>query len=191
MRRLGVIVLPLIGLTTLLAVLFGAAIWGGEQFGYRDAAHFYYPLYQRVEQEWNAGRIPLWEAEENAGMPLIGNPTAAVLYPGKLIYRVLPYAWAARMYVVAHVLLAGAAMYLLARHWGISGVGSTLAAMSYAFGTPVLFQYCNVIFLVGAAWTPLGFRAADRLLRQGRRLGLVELAIVLAMQTLGGDPEVA
>jgi len=63
--------------------------------------------------------------------------------------------------------------------------------MSYAFGMPVAFQYCNVIFLVGAAWTPLGLRAVDRLLRCGNRFGLIELALVLALQTLGGDPEAA
>ena len=64
-----------------------------RQFGFRDAGHFYYPLYQRVQEEWNQGRWPLWEPEENAGMPLLGNPTAAVLYPGKLVFAVLPYAW--------------------------------------------------------------------------------------------------
>ena len=36
----------------------------------------------------------------NAGMPLLGNPTAAVLYPGKLVFAILPDAWAARIYVV-------------------------------------------------------------------------------------------
>ena len=39
-------------------------------------------------------------------MPLLGNPTAAVLYPGKLLYAALPYPWAARLYIVAHTLLA-------------------------------------------------------------------------------------
>ena len=58
----------------------------GQQFGFRDAAHYYYPLYQRVQQEWDAGRVPLWELEENAGMPLLGNPTAAVFYPRKLVF---------------------------------------------------------------------------------------------------------
>ena len=54
-----------------------------------------------------------------------------------------------------------------------------------------MFQYSNVIYLVGAAWLPLGFHAVDRWVRLGRRWGLVELAIVLAMQTLGGDPQSA
>ena len=44
---------------------------------------------------------------------------------------------------------------------------------------------------MGAAWLPLGFHAVDRWVRLGRRWGLVELAIVLAMQTLGGDPQSA
>jgi hypothetical protein len=178
-------------LLALLYACYGNVLLRGRQFGYRDAAHFYYPLYQRVQDEWNAGRWPLWEPEENGGMPLLGNPTAAVLYPGKIVYAVLPYPWAARLYVVAHTLLALAGMFVLLRSWGTSATGSALAALSYAFGMPVLFQYCNIIFLVGAAWLPLGLHAVDRWLRRGRRWGLIELAIVLAMQTLGGDPEAA
>lgn len=184
--------LPLLIAGCVLALLlacFGGVLFRGEQFGYRDAAHYYYPLYQRVQQEWDAGRWPLWEPEENAGMPLLGNPTAAVLYPGKVIYALFPYAWGARLYVVAHTVLAFAAMLAMMRSWGTSWTGSTLSALAYAFGVPILFQYCNIIFLVGAAWTPLGFRAVDRWLRLGLRRGLLELGVVLAMQTLGGDPE--
>ena len=48
-----------------------------------------------------------------------------------------------------------------------------------------------MIFLVGAAWLPLGLLAADRWVRLGRRRGLLGLAVVLAMQALGGDPETA
>ena len=55
--------------------------------------------------------------------------------------------------------------------------------MAYAFGGPILFQYTNVIYLIGAAWLPLGMHAVDRWVRLGRRWGLVELAIVLSMQS--------
>ena len=54
-----------------------------------------------------------------------------------------------------------------------------------------MFQYCNIIYLIGAAWLPLGLRAVDRWVRLGRRWGLLELAIVLSMQVLGGDPQAA
>ena len=110
-------------LATLLGLSFGTALFRGEQFAFRDAAHFYYPLYQRVQAEWNEGRWPLWETEENGGMPLLGNPTAAVLYPVKILYAVLPYPWAARLYVVFHTVLAWVAMFILLRGWQISRTG--------------------------------------------------------------------
>jgi hypothetical protein len=185
---------PLLILGCLAAVFvacYRRAIFDGEQFAYRDAAHYYYPLHQRVQAEWKVGRWPLWEPEENGGMPLLGNPTAAVLYPGKLVFALVRYPLAARLYIMGHTLLAFVAMLALLRNWRISWVGSSLGALAYAFGGPVLFQYCNIIYLVGAAWLPLGFRAVDAWLRLGRRRALVELAVVLALETLGGDPESA
>lgn len=176
---------------SLLLACYAPVLFQGRQFGYRDAAHYYYPLYQRVQTEWNEGRWPLWEPEENGGMPLVGNPTAAVFYPGKVIYALFPYPWAARIYVVAHTCLAFAAMLVLLRSWGTSWTGSAIGALSYAFGAPILFQYCNIIYLVGSAWLPLGLRAADRWLRLGRRFAVLELALVLMMEILGGDLEVA
>jgi hypothetical protein len=189
--RVAVCAVAVGSFAALFVTCYGPALFRGQQFGYRDAGHYYYPLHRRVQQEWTAGRWPLWEPEENAGMPLLGNPTAAVLYPGKVVYALLPYPWAARVYVVAHTALAWATMWLLMRSWGAGATAAGLAALSYAFGAPVLFQSCNVIFLVGAAWLPLGVRAIDRWVRRGRRWGIVELAVVLAMQALGGDPETA
>src|SRR3954469_17993913 len=120
MRRSSTLLVILGCLSALVLACYGRALLRGEQFAYRDAAHFYYPLYQRVQQEWDAGRVPLWEMEENAGMPLLGNPTAAVLYPLKVLYGVFPYAWGARLYIVAHTILAFAAMLVLMRSWGTS-----------------------------------------------------------------------
>jgi hypothetical protein len=176
----------LLGLASFWPVLFQ-----DRQFGYRDAGDYYYPLYLRVQQEWRAGRLPLWEPEENGGVPLLGNPTACVLYPAKLIYAALPYPWAARFYIITHVGIAYLAMWILMRGWGVGHSAAALAATGYAFGGPVLLQYCNVIFLVGAAWLPLAFHFADRWLRLAERRSLAWLAMVLAVQTLGGDPEAA
>ena len=76
-------------------------------------------------------------------------------------------------------------------HWSVSPTGATIGAMAYAFGLPPLFQYGNVVFLVGAAWMPLGLRSADRWVRLGNCRALGGLATVLALETLGGDPEAA
>jgi hypothetical protein len=175
----------------LLMACFAGVVIGREQFAYRDAATFYYPLYLRVQREWDAGRWPLWDPGQNSGVPLLGLPMAAVLYPGKVLFAVLAYPWATRLYTVAHVALAWAGMFVLARGWRLSSTAAGLAALAYAFGAPVLFQYCNIIYLVGAAWIPWGFRALEALLAGRRRWGVLGLAVVLALQILGGDPEAA
>ena len=123
-------------------------------------------------------------------MPLLGNPTAAVLYPLKVVFALVPYAWGARLYIVAHTAVAFFAMLVLLRSWGTSWTGSGLSALAYAFGAPILFQSANVIYLVGAAWLPLGVHAVDQWVRRGRRWALIELAFVLSMQLLGGEPAV-
>ncbi|MHB1555848.1 MAG: hypothetical protein ACYC61_00070 [Isosphaeraceae bacterium] len=178
-------------LIALVVACHGGVLFAGKQYGFRDTAHFYYPLYWRVQQEWALGHLPTWEPGANGGMPLLGSAMAAVLYPGKLVFAVLAYPWGVRVYIVGHEVLAFWAMLVLMRSWRISRAGATLAATSYAFGGPMLSGYFNVIYLVGAAWLPLGFRGVDRWVRLGRRAGLVELALVLAMQVLGGDPEAA
>jgi hypothetical protein len=166
-------------------------LFEGRQFAYRDAGHFFYPLYRVVQEEWEAGRWPLWNPWQNGGTPLLGMPMAAVLYPGKLLFAVLPYALAFRLYVVAHTIIAWLGMLFLARGLGLSSTAAFLAAISYAFGAPVLFLYSNVIFLVGAAWAPWGFLAVHRLLSERKRQAVIELACVLVLQILGGDPEAA
>ena len=158
MRHVFLVILVLACFCALFLCCYAPALFQDRQFAFRDAGHFYYPLHARVQQEWSARRWPLWEPEENGGMPLLGNPTAAVLYPGKVVFAVLPYKWAARIYIVAHSALAFAAMLALMRFWNVSWAGSGLAALSYTFGAPILFQYCNVIYLVSAAWLPLGLR---------------------------------
>ncbi len=174
----------------LLLVVYRPVLFEDGQFAGASTSHFY-PLYLRVQQEWDAGRWPLWDPGHNGGMPLLGDPMAAVLYPGKALYAVLPYAWATRLYMIAHTIIAFLGMLILGRSCGISPTGSCLAGLSYAFGAPILLLYSSVIFVVGAAWIPWGLCAIDRLVRHGRRRGAAELAAVLALQVLDGDAEAA
>jgi hypothetical protein len=189
-RHLIVLVLAL----GLFAWVFSDAIFRDRNFVYRDASQFYYPLLKLVQQEWKAGRWPLWNPQENAGMPLLGNPASAVLYPPRIVlFQWLPLSYAAafKWYTLFHVLLCGFGAWLLARHWKRSAFAAGLAAISYAFAAVVMFQYCNVIFLVSAAWVPFGLLAADRAFETGDWRWAGVLGAVLALQVFGGDPQAA
>lgn len=178
----------------LFAVVLGGALFPSRSFGHRDAGAFHYPTLGLVKSEWDAGRWPLWNVHENGGTPLLANPACAALYPVRILvfqWTGLPFPLAYKLYILLHVIGAAAAAYALGRHGGADRAGSTVGALAYAFGAPVLFQVTNVIFLVGAAWLPLGLVAADRALRLGQARWSAVLGSVLALQVLGGDPESA
>lgn len=161
-----------------------------ENFVFRDAGHFYYPYFQIQIDQWRQGRVPAWNPYENGGEPLAANPTASVFYPGKLIF-VLDYATAYKWYLMAHLALAGLACFVAARGFGVSTAGAVLAGVSYAFSGFVFFQLYNIVFLVGAAWLPIGILAVDRLVRAPSLGWSLVLGAALALQVLGGDPQAA
>ncbi len=47
-------------------------LFNDHQLAHRDAAHFYYPLYQFAGEQIAAGRFPLWNPELWSGMPFAG-----------------------------------------------------------------------------------------------------------------------
>ena len=182
----------LLAVGVLTAIFFWRVLFLGEHIAFRDGAHFYPSLFEYIQSEWRAGRVPLWNPYENLGQPLQANPVSSVFYPGKLVYF-LPISsyHAYHLYVIGHILLAALSCYRLARHFSGSRPAATIAALSYAFGGSVLFQYSNIVFLVGAAWLPEAIRQADIMLTTRRISAMVALGIVFAMLVLGGDPQMA
>ncbi|QGJ69314.1 Hypothetical protein PBC10988_9870 [Planctomycetales bacterium 10988] len=167
-------------------------IFGEYGFAYRDAAHFYYPLWQLVHEEWEAGRVPLWNPYENGGSSLVGNPTAAVYYPGQLFFFLpLSYGKAFSLYLVLHHFWAMASVAMLARKWNRSLTASALAGLSYGLGGHVLFQVYNPIFLIGAAWLPWMLYSGERLLTKNKVCYLPWLTLFTSLMILGGDPQSA
>lgn len=182
--------------------LFHGPLFRNRQFGYRDAAYFYYPLYRQVQDSFDAGRIPLWDPYENLGQPLAANPAAAVFYPLKAIFflpSILPvdYDFCFKAFILIHVVLTFFFFYLWTRTRFpgrrplLSPSGGIFAALAWTFGGSILFQTSNPIFLVGATWIPLLFACGLRLFHSPNGGNLVAAAVVLFMMLTGGDPQSA
>ena len=185
------IVTAIVLLTT--AFVFSTLLFNpGNVLGYRDASHFYYPLFLYLHSCFQAGELPFWTPYLNLGFPLAANPTTALFYPPSWILALPIPAWLAfNLYIIGHAVLAAGTMFFLVRRWGRSVGAGIIAAISYGFGGVVLFQYSNLPYLVSAAWLPLGVYGVERALRT-RRLSYVCLSgMVLALMTLGGDVQTA
>lgn len=185
-------ILTSIVLLTTAYVFFRLIFYPGTIPGYRDASHFYYPLFLYLKSCFQAGEIPFWTQHLNLGFPLAANPTTALFYPPTWILALPIPAWLAfNLYIIGHILLAVGTMLFLVRSWGKSVGAGIIAAFSYGFGGIVLFQYSNLPYLVSAAWLPLGVYGIERALRT-RRLKYVCLSgMTLALMTLGGDVQTA
>lgn len=175
-----------------LCWLFGAVLLEERVLDFRDVSHYYRPMWQWTSQEWSAGRVPLWCDRDGLGIPIHADPTSSLFYPGQIVF-VLPLSFTTRLnaYVVLHVLLAAVLCYRAARGFGASRPGAALAALGYAFGGYVLFQYCNPIYLVGAAWLPLAVLAIERTATIRSWRWAYVLAVSTALIILGGDLQLA
>ncbi len=154
----------------------------------RDVDSYFLPLESAVHRAWASGRLPLWFAGVSGGKPLLPNPNAGVFYPLRLAAAVLPFAAGFKLYLVAHVFLAGWGAIRLARTLGISRSGQLVASTVYALSGPFLSTLLFSNMLPGAAALPWAALAGLGLARRpdSRRAALA--AGLLTAVVLAGEP---
>ena len=186
----------------LLCDLFGGILFGSGQFGYRDAGYYHYPFAEQILRETSAGSLPLWDPYENLGVPLAGNPAAAVFYPVRILLFGLvrlgvPFDPVYKLYVLVHLAIAFLTFVFLARtplsdgRPLVSRPGALFGALAWTFGGQILFQTTNIPFLIGAAWLPLLAGAHLRILLRPSPGGAAAAALAAALMIAGGDPQTA
>lgn len=185
---------------SLFLLFFSPSAGPGLRYSFRDVGYYYYPLFEQIQKSFEEGEWPWWNPYENLGQPLAGDPTASIFYPPKLIFflsslRILSFASCFKLYIWTHLALAFYALFFLAKTFKISTTGAIIGAISYAFSGHVLFQYSNVIYLVGAGWIPLHFAFIIKFFTEkdsfSRLRSLFGLIATLSLSILGGEPQSA
>src|SRR5688572_182242 len=100
----------LVLLGAFIVVAFPTVVMGTDSFFYRDMGQFGYPLAKFHREAFWRGEIPLWNPLNNCGLPFLAQWNTLVLYPGSLIYLLLPLPWSMNWFMFAHLLLAAAGM---------------------------------------------------------------------------------
>lgn len=111
---------------------------------------------------------PFWTSELWMGMPLLGEPETATLYPTRLMLLFMPPALGYTLYVLVHYVLSQVFGYWYARELGQSRPAATLTAVAYGFSGFMLGHRGHVPFVVAGAWTPLFLYFVRRAI-EGRR----------------------
>lgn len=146
------------------------------------------------------GEFPLWNPLVLCGAPYAANPQSKVFYPPQLLRSALnvPLTPASthvslRVYGVAHALLAGIGMFLLARRHGLSPVASMVSAYALALSGHCVLRVVAYHFIDVFAWLPFGLLFLNHALSAPSRRHAVVFTIAAglagALSLLAGYPQ--
>ncbi len=175
-------------LAALLFATFPGVFLGTGAFFYRDYGFLGYPfVFYARECFWN-GELPMWNPYVNCGAPFLAQWNTLALYPGSLIYLLMPLPWSLGIFCVAHWLLGGMGMYALAQRWTQSRFAASVAGVAFVFSGASLTSHIYPNYLVTFGWMPWVVLLVERACREGGR-NIVLAALAGAMQMLSGAPE--
>jgi len=176
-------------LLVFIYVAYPDVISGRNAFYYRDFGYFGYPLAHYHRESFWRGEFPLWNPLSNIGLPFLAQWNSLVLYPGSLIYLLLPISWSLSAYCLAHLFLAGMGMYWLAWRWTRNRLAASVAGLAFALNGLSLNCLMWPNNIAALALMPLVILYIERAWREGGRMILVG-ALFGAVQMLAGAPEI-
>ena len=173
-------------LCMLLCALFPGLLFGFSTLFHRDAGALIYPNLVFLRESVLKGEFPLWNPYSHCGVPFLAQ--LGTMYPGNLVFIVLPMPWAFNFSTLAHLLLGGVGTYFLSKKWQLSEVGSQVAGAAYVFSSMSLscMQWNNYTASLG--WLPWVILCAVEAWHAGGKYIYIT-AIVAALQVLTATPE--
>lgn len=182
-------VLALLGLLSLVLLLFRRAVFLGEAIYERDIGYWYYPQVESILRVVASGAWPLWDPYMGFGVPLLANPSSQILYPLTPLHLLLEPWTFYTLYVVGHLVFAGAGQYLLARRLGLSALAAWLAACAWTASGPLLSLVNMWHHFSGATWIPWILLGAERARASLRTRDALLWGAAISGQILAGSAE--
>lgn len=156
-----------------------------------DAHTLFYPWRAFAFGRVRDGVFPLWNPYLLCGMPFVAAVESAVFYPPNFLFVILPTAVALDVSLLVHLVAAGLFVQIWLAQLGVRGWPAAVAGVSFQMAAPIALRIYagNLSVLCAAAWMPLVFWIAERLLEQpsGRAASLG--GVILALQVLAGHPQ--
>lgn len=178
----------LLVLAILIAISYPGPLLGTRAFSFRDAGLFSYPVAFYLRGSFWSGHWPMWDPLNHCGIPFLAQWNTLALYPLSLFYVLLPMPWSLNCFLLGHLLIGGAGMYLLGRHWFGSRFAGSVAGLVFAWNGLTIHCLMWPCHTAGLAWMPWVVLLCDQAGQRGGRR-VYWAALVGACQMLSGSPE--
>lgn len=148
------------------------------------------PNLEVTERALRSGHLPILNDLIFGGVPHLGNPSAAALYPPQVLAFVFGTNRGMGLLVAAHVVLLGIGMLVLARRLGLQRLGATTAAIVAVAAGATLTKTVQFEQILVLAWIPLLLVAIHAVLTSPRPWRAVAaLSATTAAILLAGHPQ--
>jgi len=156
----------------------------------KDLRDMFYPLQEYIAQTLSSGELPLWNPHQFIGHPIVGNPHAALFYPGTWFMWLVGVQRGMDLMLLFHTWLGAWGMAQLMRHFKSSYVGALLAGVIFAMSGWAAGRYYagHYNLLVVAGWIPWVMLLYQRALERGTLLSALPGAVALGVVLLAGHP---
>lgn len=157
----------------------------------QDGRTQWYPWRVYAAQSIREGTLPLWNPYVLCGVPFLGNSQSALFYPPNAIFLAAPVGVAARWSIWFHLGLSLVFMYILAKFYGTSRAGASVAAMAFTFCAAQLLRIPAGHWGVSCAipWLVLVLLCTEWVMRRPGLAALFVGALGVALQILSGMPQ--
>jgi hypothetical protein len=162
---------------------------GVRRFVGLDLTAYFYPKFVYGVGELAAGRLPLWNPYEYAGLPFLAAAQPATLYPPWWLVYPLPAPLAFQAFMVLHYLAIGAIAFAALRWLGSSVAGAALGAVVATFNPPIMDFNYHPTHLASLTWAMGIFVAALATIDRPGPAPAGLLAVLLSLELLAGYPE--
>ncbi len=155
-----------------------------------DFHSYFLPRFILGAQEVAAGRWPLWNPFEFAGIPLLATAQPAALYPFKLlIFGLMPHEPAYWTFLVVHYLLSGFGFIWFAREQKLNRAAIAVGTLVWVFSVGTIASNYHLNRVANFCWIPFCFLFAQRILNGPRLRDFASLSLVVGLQLTAGYPE--
>jgi hypothetical protein len=182
-------------------VMAGLLVWlwpigvGGKMPVGGDVTQFFLGLMGILARSLRGWRLPIWNDLWGYGFPGIGESQMGVYYPPHLVmYGTLPTEWAYASSLVLHTLWGGLGTWWAARKFGVSPMGSGLAAFVFSASGFFVIHMPHPWGYTTGCWMPWAWGMAWSILCSARlrlALRLFVLSLILVLQLLPGHFQLA
>ncbi|MDQ3706717.1 MAG: hypothetical protein M3437_16150 [Chloroflexota bacterium] len=140
------------------------------------------------QDEFAAGRFPLWSSTPTGGAPLFAHSQPGVLHFLHLLWVLMPVGWGLGIVMAIKTWLAGLGMWLFLRDMDLHPAACGITAISFMFSAALVnwlhWTHSNILLLLPwLAWSAHGWLVLNR------RSALPITALLVSSGVLAGHPE--